>query len=176
MDQGPSAAFVGPNTARHEHHGTWWTCLGTFWTGSWFSWLGSKDFGSMRSCTHHLIICNRGLDKTNASSSTQLTHCPRERHYLLSHPGEPCRSTLASKASLGCFLVLHSKQQKTQNRIKTATPSRIFTWETGPKWATFSLYVSSPEQGEPLWAWTGEHSHSLQCHLTNLLVQACIYF
>lgn len=112
MDQGPSAAFVGPNTARHEHHGTWWTCLGTFWTGSWFSWLGSKDFESMRSCIHHLIICNRGLDKTNASSSTQLTHCPRERHYLLSHPGEPCRSTLASKALAASWCCIQSNRRR----------------------------------------------------------------
>lgn len=122
---------------------------------------------------HDLVICNMGHDKTNSSSSMQLTYCPRERQYLLSHRGEPCRFPLMSKASLGCFLVLHSKQQKRQNRIKTAVSSRIFTWESGPKRATFSLYVSSPEQGESLWAWTGGHSCSLQCHLTNILVQAC---
>lgn len=114
MGQGPATLLLAaPTAARHGHHGT-------FWTGHWFSWMGDKDLGSMRSCIHHLVTCNVGCDKTNSSSSMQLTHWPKQRHYLLSHPGEPWRFTPMSEASLDCFLVLHSKQLKRQNWIKTA--------------------------------------------------------
>lgn len=68
--QGPATLLLAaPTAARHGHHGT-------FWTGHWFSWLGDKDLGSMRSCIHHLVTCHVGCDKTNSSSSMQLTTDP----------------------------------------------------------------------------------------------------
>jgi len=108
-------ATRNPTTARHGHHGM-------FWTGPCFCQLGDKDLGSMRSCIHHLVIRNAGRDKTNSSSSMQLTRWPGQWHHLLSHRGEPHRFTPVSKASLDCFLVPHSKQLKRQNWIKTAIP------------------------------------------------------
>lgn len=114
MGQGPDALLLAATTtARHGHHGT-------FWTGPRFSWLGDKDFESIRSCIHHLVIWNIRREKTNSSSRMQLTHWLRQSHSLLSHASEAHRFTSVSKASFDCFLVLHSKQLKRQNWIRTA--------------------------------------------------------
>lgn len=113
MSQDPAALLLAaPSTARHGHQDT-------FWTGPWFSWLGNMNFGSMRWCVHHLVTCNMGWNQINSSLSMQLTHWPRQRHCLLSHPGEPCRFNTCVQSSLDCCLVLRSMKPKSQNLIET---------------------------------------------------------
>lgn len=46
-------------------------------------------------------------------------HWPRQRHCLLSHPGEPCRFNTCVQSSLDCCLVLRSMKLKSQNLIET---------------------------------------------------------